>query len=109
MQIGLSVSSCTIVIARARQRYGASPLHLVGHLAALAIMAYAVSRVLDPRFSRGLNVLVWLVGIAMLMKFSLNPEEGVVTVYEARNCSWGGISIMNGSDVTLSNVVPFEN
>ena len=61
------------MIARARQRYGASPLHLVGHLAALALMAYAVSRVLDPRFSRGLNVLVWLVGGAILHDLVLVP------------------------------------
>ena len=29
-------------------------------------------------------------------------------MYDARNCSYGGINIMNGSDVTPSNVVPFE-
>ncbi len=61
------------MIARARQRYGASPWHLVGHVVALAIMAYAVSRVLDPRFSRGLNVLVWLVGGAIAHDLVLVP------------------------------------
>jgi len=61
------------VIARARRHYGASPWHLVGHVLALAIMVYAVSRVLDPRFSRGLNVLVWLVGGAIVHDLVLVP------------------------------------
>ncbi len=62
-----------VVITRARSRYGASPLHLVGHLLALAVMAYAVSRVLDPRFSRGLNVVVWLVGGAIVHDLVMVP------------------------------------
>jgi hypothetical protein len=62
-----------VVITRARERYGASPLHLVGHLLALALMVYAVSRVLDPRFSRGLNVVVWLVGGAIVHDLVLVP------------------------------------
>ena len=61
------------MIARARQSYGASPWHLVGHVLALAVMVYAVSRVLDPRFSRGLNVLVWLVGGAIVHDLVLVP------------------------------------
>ena len=61
------------MIARARSRYGASPLHLLGHLLALALMVYAVSRVLDPRFSRGLNVVVWLVGGAIVHDLVLVP------------------------------------
>ena len=62
------------MIARARRRYGASPWHLVGHVLALAVMVYALSRVLDPRFSRGLNVLVWLVGGAILHDLALVPS-----------------------------------
>jgi hypothetical protein len=62
-----------VVIARARRRYGASPWHLVGHVLALAVMVYALSRVLDPRFSRGLNVLVWLVGGAIVHDLVLVP------------------------------------
>jgi hypothetical protein len=62
------------VIARARRRYGASPWHLVGHVLALAVMVYALSRVLDPRFSRGLNVLVWLVGGAIVHDLVLVPS-----------------------------------
>jgi hypothetical protein len=66
------------VIAAARRRYGASPLHLVGHLAALTLAAYAVSRVLDPRFSRGLNYLVWLVGGAIVHDLVLVPAYALL-------------------------------
>ena len=36
-------------------------------------MAYALSRVLDPRVSRGLNVLVWLIGGAIVHDLVLVP------------------------------------
>jgi Kef-type K+ transport system membrane component KefB len=61
------------VIATLRRRYGASPLHLLGHLVAIAIAVYAVSKVLHPRYSRGLNVLVWLLAGAILHDFVLVP------------------------------------
>jgi hypothetical protein len=61
------------VIATLRRRYGASPLHLLGHLLAIAIAVYAVSRVLHPRYSRGLNYLVWLLGGAVVHDFVLAP------------------------------------
>jgi hypothetical protein len=61
------------VIAAARRRYGASPWHLAAHLAAFAIVAYALSRVIDPRFSRGLNYVVWLVGAAVVHDLLLVP------------------------------------
>jgi hypothetical protein len=63
------------VIAR---RYGGSAVHLAGHLAALALAVYAVSRVLDPRFSRGLNYLVWIVGGAILHDFVLVPAYALL-------------------------------
>jgi hypothetical protein len=66
------------VIAATRRRYGASPLHLVAHLAAIALAVYAASRVLDPRFSRGLNFLVWLVGGAILHDLVLVPAYSLL-------------------------------
>jgi hypothetical protein len=66
------------VIATLRQRYGASPWHLAGHLVALAIAAYALSRVLDPRYSRGLNVVVWLVGAAVVHDLVLVPAYSLL-------------------------------
>ena len=65
-------------MATLRRRYGASPLHLVGHLLALAIAVYAVAKVLHPRYSRGLNYLVWLVGGAVLHDFVLAPAIALV-------------------------------
>jgi hypothetical protein len=61
------------VIATLRRRYGASPLHLIGHLLAIAIAVYAVSRVLHPRYSRGLNYLVWLLAGAVVHDFVFAP------------------------------------
>jgi hypothetical protein len=61
------------MIATLRRRYGASPLHLIGHMLALAIAVYAVGKVLHPRYSRGLNYLVWLLGGAVVHDFVLAP------------------------------------
>ena len=66
------------MIATLRRRYGASPLHLIGHLLALGIAVYAVSKVLHPRYSRGLNYLVWLVGGAVLHDLVLAPAIALV-------------------------------
>jgi hypothetical protein len=78
------------VIAR---RYGASAWHLVGHLAALALAAYAVSRVLDPRFSRGLNYLVWIVGGAVLHDALLAPGYALLDAL-ARRLAPGAINYL---------------
>jgi hypothetical protein len=67
-----------VVIAAVRRRYGASPWHLAGHLLALGLAVYAVSRVLDPRYSRGLNVVVWLVGGAVVHDLVLVPAYSVL-------------------------------
>lgn len=61
-----------------RRRYGASPVHLVGHLLAIAIAVYAVSKVLHPRYSRGLNYLVWLLGGAVVHDLVLAPACALI-------------------------------
>lgn len=65
------------MIAALRRRYGASPWHLIAHAAAIAIAVYAVSRVLHPRYSRGLNVVVWLLAGAVLHDFVFAPALAV--------------------------------
>jgi hypothetical protein len=65
-------------MATLRRRYGASPLHLVGHLVAIAIAVYAVSKVLHPRYSRGLNYLVWLLAGAVVHDLVLAPAIALV-------------------------------
>jgi hypothetical protein len=47
-----------------RRRYGASPLHLLGHLAAFAIAAYALAEVVDG--GAWVNFVVWFGGAAVL-------------------------------------------
>ena len=42
-----------------RRRYGASPLHLVGNLAAVALSAYAVAQILT--LGAAGNAIVWLI------------------------------------------------
>jgi hypothetical protein len=64
-------------MATLRRRYGASPWHLVGHLIALAIAVYAISKVLHPRYSRGLNYLVWLLAGAALHDLVLAPAMAI--------------------------------
>ena len=49
-----------------RQRYGASPLHLLGHLAAFAITYYALSELLLSRYAHPVNWVAWFVGGALL-------------------------------------------
>jgi uncharacterized membrane protein YgcG len=66
------------VIATLRHRYGASPLHLIGHLLAIAIAVYALSKVLHPRYSRGLNYLLWLLAGAVLHDFVLAPAYALL-------------------------------
>jgi hypothetical protein len=52
------------VIARMRARYGASPLHLLGHVAAFAITLWALARVFDGR--QPWNWVVWFLLAALL-------------------------------------------
>jgi hypothetical protein len=54
------------VIAAFRRRYGASPLHLLGHLAAFAIAYYALSEVLLSKYSHPVNWVAWFAGGALL-------------------------------------------
>lgn len=54
------------MIARLRRAYGASPLHLLGHLAAFAVAYDALSEVLLSRYSHPINWIGWFVGGALL-------------------------------------------
>ena len=54
-----------------RRGYGASPVHLLAHLAALALAAYALLQLVDLR--RADNVVAWLVGSVILHDLVLLP------------------------------------
>jgi hypothetical protein len=54
-----------------RARYGASPIHLIAHLALLPLVAWALLTVLD--FRAASNVVLWLVGAVILHDLVLLP------------------------------------
>jgi hypothetical protein len=54
-----------------RARYGASPIHLLAHLALLPLIGWALLTVLD--FRAASNVVLWLVGAVILHDLILLP------------------------------------
>jgi len=54
-----------------RARYGASPVHLLAHLALLPLVAWALLTVLD--FRAASNFVLWLVGAVILHDLVLLP------------------------------------
>jgi hypothetical protein len=68
-----------------RRLYGASPLHLLGHLALLGVAAYALSRAFQPRFApEPLNLAAWLVGGALLHDLVLLPAYSALDALAVR-------------------------
>ncbi|MBJ7521049.1 MAG: hypothetical protein JHC84_15225 [Solirubrobacteraceae bacterium] len=62
-----------------RKYYGASPLHLAGHLLAIAVAAFAFSKILDPVFAPfPLNLALWFVGGALIHDLVLLPAYSAV-------------------------------
>lgn len=58
------------------RRYGASPLHLLGHLAAFAVCAYALAQIIDG--GTVVNFLVWFGGAALLHDLVFLPLYSVL-------------------------------
>src|SRR6516164_4143086 len=56
---------------RVIHRYGAGPLHLLAHLAGLAIAAYALAQLLGE--NNWVNFLAWFIGAALLHDLVLLP------------------------------------
>jgi hypothetical protein len=54
-----------------KRRYGAGPVHLLAHLAALALVAWTLLQILDLRTAP--RVLVWLLASAILHDLLLLP------------------------------------
>ena len=57
--------------ARVRERYGASPLHLLAHLVALPLAAYALLEIAGT--GNAVRIFVWLAASAILHDFLLLP------------------------------------
>jgi hypothetical protein len=58
------------------RRYGAGPLHLLGHLAAFAICAYALAQIIDG--GTPVNFIVWFGGAAILHDLVFLPLYSVL-------------------------------
>lgn len=75
-------------LAAWRRTYGASPLHLLLHLAAIALMAWALSQAFDARYEQAyLNLALWMVGGAILNDFVALPLY--VGIDRAARAAWG--------------------
>jgi hypothetical protein len=59
-----------------KRRYGASPLHLLAHLAALALAGWALLQVLD--LGNAQRVLLWLAGAVLVHDLLLWPGYTLV-------------------------------
>ena len=58
-------------MSRLRRRYGATPIHLLAHGAALALAAYALLQIVDTRGAA--NIAVWLAGAVIAHDLVLLP------------------------------------
>ena len=75
------------MIAGFRRLYGASPLHLVAHLLAFLVAAWAIGQILDGGMF--INWIAWFVGAALLHDLVLLPlysslDRGLGIVAPAR-------------------------
>ena len=59
-----------------KARYGSSPLHLLAHLAALALAAWALLQLLD--LGNAQRVFLWLAGAVVLHDFALWPAYSLL-------------------------------
>lgn len=64
------------------KRYGASPLHLVAHIACLALCAWALLQIVDAR--RAENIVAWLVAAVILHDLVLLPAYSLLDRAAAR-------------------------
>jgi hypothetical protein len=65
-----------------RSRYGASPLHLLAHLALLPLAGWALAQIIELHSAR--NILVWLLGAVVLHDLVLLPAYSALDRLGAR-------------------------
>ena len=66
-----------------RARYGATPLHLLAHVALFALAAWALLQVFGV-LEAGRNVVIWLLGAVVLHDLVLLPAYGTLDRLAAR-------------------------
>ncbi len=77
-------------MTRFRTLYGKHPLHLVGHIAVIAVTAYLLSIMFQARFApQPLNLALWLLGGAVLHDAVFLPIYGVVNTLLSRGVGAG--------------------
>lgn len=77
-----------------RRIYGGGPLHLLGHVVVVAIAAYALSIMFRDVFApQPWNLVLWLLGGAVLHDFVLLPAYSAVNVAATR--ATGGSPAIN--------------
>ncbi|MEH3052524.1 MAG: hypothetical protein PGN13_00755 [Patulibacter minatonensis] len=65
--------------------WGAGPAHLIGHLLVIAVAAFALSVMFEERFApRPWNLLLWLLGGAVLHDLVLLPAYSAVNIAAGR-------------------------
>ena len=73
-----------------RRLYGKNPLHLAGHLIVIGITAYLLSIMFQARFApEPLNLVLWLLGGAVLHDAVLLPIYGVLNAAFTRGVGGG--------------------
>jgi len=84
------------VVSRWRRTYGASPLHLLLHLAAIVLIAWALSQAFDSRYEAAYkNLAIWMVGGAILNDFVALPLY--VGIDRAARTVWGLVAGTRGT------------
>lgn len=76
-----------------RRLYGGSPLHLLGNLAMIAVVAFALSQMFEPRFApEPLNLALWLVGGAFVHDLLILPGYAAVDAGVRRALPAGAVN-----------------
>jgi hypothetical protein len=66
----------SVILAQFKRLYGANPLHLLAHLVAFAIAAFALVQLLNER--TWVNFLAWFIGAALLHDLVLLPVYSAI-------------------------------
>lgn len=75
-----------------RRRYGASPLHLLAHLVALAVTAWVVLALVDAREASG--ILLWFVAALVLHDFVVLPFYTAIDRVARRGAPRGAVNFV---------------
>jgi hypothetical protein len=86
------------------RRYGASPLHLLGHIAAFTICAYALAQIVSG--GAAVNFAVWFAGAALLHDLVFLPLYSLLdrVAYGGRAANTGAAPQGRGTATFRSSI-----